>query len=488
MDHLREEGRDVPGDLAPQRLGGASPDAFGPDEHAATSLSSARAISSRIASTESLLSPASGGRGTRLVAASGSFSSARPRWATRAWPTAPLARDPLTDTTGNRRPKSGCPGSVTSISTKSPSSGFWKGVPTDVLVRRGQPGVAGPLPGAPGRRPAHHPPDPEMAEGGRPRGRGHDGQRQGDRAGVGDLAAPRQPLPAPRLRPLGRARATARGHGRHDPRPLRGRHRGRLRARGRRPALPGRDARAAGGVRAVAASGQDPPDRVRPSRGGPTSIARARQAGDLRLPGLHLHLRHRAPRRLPGPAEEPARPRAGEARGDQGGVAATAAPADPRPGALAEAGRDRLLRLPRRADRRSRPGGVPLPRPRPVAAHAAPPQPEGRPHVGTGGEAGRPLAPQAQDPPSLAAAALRRQAPEVGAVCGKPARTVLCGGRPVMGVPTAIPPDAVEKAEAVPCVAELPDSRRLWPTAVLPRRAGLHRRAPLRPHPRAVAS
>src|SRR3954471_11969832 len=223
MDHLREEGRDVPGDLAPQRLGGASPDAFGPDEHAATSLSSATAISSRIASTESLLSPASGGRATRLVAASGSFSSARPRWATRAWPTAPLARDPLTDTTGNRRPKSGCPGSVTSISARSPSPGFWKGVPTDVLVRRGQPGVAGPLPGAPGRRPAHHPPDPEMAEGGRPRGRGRDGQRQGDRAGVGDLAAPRHPLPAPRLRPLGRALATARGHGRHDRRALRGR-------------------------------------------------------------------------------------------------------------------------------------------------------------------------------------------------------------------------------------------------------------------------
>src|SRR3954454_4157778 len=142
MDHLREEGRDVPGDLAPQRLGGASPDAFGPDEHAATSLSSARAISSRIASTESLLSPASGGRGTRLVAASGSFSSARPRWATRAWPTAPLARDPLTDTTGNRRPKSGCPGSVTSTSTKSPSPGFWKGVPTDVLVRQHRPRAA----------------------------------------------------------------------------------------------------------------------------------------------------------------------------------------------------------------------------------------------------------------------------------------------------------------------------------------------------------
>ena len=45
-----------------------------------------------------------------------------------------------------------------------------------VVLRRGQPGMAGPLPGAPGRRPAHHPPDPEMAEGGRPRGRGRDGQ------------------------------------------------------------------------------------------------------------------------------------------------------------------------------------------------------------------------------------------------------------------------------------------------------------------------
>jgi hypothetical protein len=32
-----------------------------------------------------------------------------------------------------------------------------------------------------------------------------------------------------------------------------------------------------------------------------------------------------------------------------------------------------------------------------------------------------------------------RQTPKVGAVCGNAARTVLCGGRPVMGVPTAIP-------------------------------------------------
>ena len=40
----------------------------------------------------------------------------------------------------------------------------------------------------------------------------------------------------------------------------------------------------------------------------------------------------------------------------------------------------------------------------------------------------------------IAKRALRRQTPEVGAVCGKSARTDLCGGRPVMDVPTAIPP------------------------------------------------
>ena len=34
-------------------------------------------------------------------------------------------------------------------------------------------------------------------------------------------------------------------------------------------------------------------------------------------------------------------------------------------------------------------------------------------------------------------ASICRHTPEVGAVCGKAARTDLCGGRPAMGVPTA---------------------------------------------------
>src|ERR1700738_3637712 len=37
-----------------------------------------------------------------------------------------------------------------------------------------------------------------------------------------------------------------------------------------------------------------------------------------------------------------------------------------------------------------------------------------------------------------AAAALRRQTPKVGAGCSSRARPDLCGGRPVMGIPTAI--------------------------------------------------
>src|SRR5262249_535783 len=47
------------------------------------------------------------------------------------------------------------------------------------------------------------------------------------------------------------------------------------------------------------------------------------------------------------------------------------------------------------------------------------------------------LAPRPRNPSTLAQAALCRHTPEVGAVCGKAARTVLCGGRSAMSVPTA---------------------------------------------------
>ena len=44
-------------------------------------------------------------------------------------------------------------------------------------------------------------------------------------------------------------------------------------------------------------------------------------------------------------------------------------------------------------------------------------------------ETGERLAPQTENPAPVADRAVRRQTPKVGAVCGKAARTVLCGGR-----------------------------------------------------------
>ena len=89
----------------------------------------------------------------------------------------------------------------------------------------------------------------------------------------------------------------------------------------------------------------------------------------------------------------PARPHAGEAPGDQGRAATAHASADPRAGAMAEAGRHRLLRLPRRADQQRGAGRVPLPR-RPISGDAALRRrsQKDRLDVGADGEAGRRLA------------------------------------------------------------------------------------------------
>ena len=61
----------------------------------------------------------------------------------------------------------------------------------------------------------------------------------------------------------------------------------------------------------------------------------------------------------------------------------------------------------------------------PLAAHAPAARPEAPHDLGADRQGRRPLAPQTAHPPPLAAPTLRRQTPEVGAVCGKAARTVL---------------------------------------------------------------
>ena len=190
-------------------------------------------------------------------------------------------------------------------------------------------------------------------------------------------------------------------------------------------------------VCAVATSREDPADRVRTLCGGTPQAARARQAGDLQLPGLHLHLRQDSPGQIPDQKEDPADRMRAKLQDDQTGDVAAHAPADPDSGKMAVVGRQRLLQLPRSADQRSGTGRVPAPCHRPLAAHAAAAQPEGSDHVGTDDAAGGRLAPETDHPSSLAERSLCRHTPEVGAVCGKAARTVLCGGRSVMRVPTA---------------------------------------------------
>src|SRR6202023_785572 len=183
--------------------------------------------------------------------------------------------------------------------------------------------------------------------------------------------------------------------------------------------------------------GEDPADRVRAACGAKPQAARARQAGNLRLPGLHLHLRQIPSGRFPDQTEDPARPHAGEVASRQTGTATAHASADQRAGKMAEADRHRILQLPCGADQQSGACGFPLPRRRNLAAYAPAAQPEGPHELGTDYAAGRRLAPPTTHPASLATGSLRRHPPEVGAVCGKAARTDLCGGRSAMSVPTA---------------------------------------------------
>ena len=60
---------------------------------------------------------------------------------------------------------------------------------------------------------------------------------------------------------------------------------------------------------------------------------------------------------------------------------------------------------------------------------------------------------------------VRRHSPEVGAVCGKAARTDLCGGRSEMSVPTAI-------AETTGVSCKEPSDRTGYPTLTVNRKTG----------------
>jgi hypothetical protein len=82
MDHLREDGGEIFGDLLAEDFWQALPETFGPHAHVAEALSLTNAISCSIASRVSLLANRQC-CGAMLVAATGILSSTRARYTTK---------------------------------------------------------------------------------------------------------------------------------------------------------------------------------------------------------------------------------------------------------------------------------------------------------------------------------------------------------------------------------------------------------------------
>jgi group II intron reverse transcriptase/maturase len=151
-----------------------------------------------------------------------------------------------------------------------------------------------------------------------------------------------------------------------------------------------------------------PADRVWTLRGGKPQAARARQTGDLRLPGLHLYLRQNSSGQIPNQTEVPAGSHAGKVASHQTGTATEHSSADSPAGKMVAAGRHRLLQLPRGADKQFDTDRVPIPRHQSLAAHATAAEPERLDDLGADQAVGRRLAPETANPSSVARESLRR--------------------------------------------------------------------------------
>ena len=186
------------------------------------------------------------------------------------------------------------------------------------------------------------------------------------------------------------------------------------------------------------------PDKTRLIEFGRHAAARREQAvlgkpETFTFLGFTLICGHIAQGLLPDSPEDPQRPHAGHPQASEGRAAAAHARADPRTGQM--------------ATRRSSMGffayhAVPTNSPGPHRLSATTSSvlwkrtlsrrsQNGRTHLGADAATRRRLAPAAAHPSSLAAPALRRQTPKVGAECVNRARSDLCGGCAVMRIPTA---------------------------------------------------
>ena len=124
---------------------------------------------------------------------------------------------------------------------------------------------------------------------------------------------------------------------------------------------------------------------------------------------------------------------------------------------MAGASGEGLLRVSRRADQLPGIARLPSPRHGLMAAHATAPQPEGSHDVAADREDRIRLSPAANNPSSVAADALCRHTPKVGAACGNSAPAVLCGGRSVTTVHVRNAPLATVGPKKAACRDEMPE-------------------------------
>jgi hypothetical protein len=147
------------------------------------------------------------------------------------------------------------------------------------------------------------------------------------------------------------------------------------------------------------------------------------------LSGLHRYQQPYPARQIPAQAEIPSRPAAGEAPGGQRRAAAAPARGDPRAAEMAAAGHHRRLQLSCRANQYRGAAGLPGCRRAALATRARAAQPTRRWQLVADGEAARDWLPAPRILHPSPRQRFARHPPAVGAVCGKAARTVLCGAQ-----------------------------------------------------------
>ena len=175
------------------------------------------------------------------------------------------------------------------------------------------------------------------------------------------VAAPGQRVPALRVRPLGPVVAADAGPRRRDRRAVRGRLPPGLSTPGGGRAVLGRPARAVRAVWLGAAPREDAAAGVWAVCGPAPPARRPGEAGDVRLPGLHAHLREETERTVHGgTADDPAAV-AGEAQRGEGRAAASPARPNSGGGGVAAVGCQRAPAVLRGPDEWAGPGHVLFP-------------------------------------------------------------------------------------------------------------------------------